>query len=47
MKGTARAYYGSHCDGAFFNQGQVCISLQRIYVMESMVEEFLIRLKEK
>lgn len=33
--------------GAFSNQGQVCISLQRIYVMESMVEEFLIRLKEK
>lgn len=33
--------------GAFSNQGQVCISLQRIYVMESMVEEFLTRLKEK
>lgn len=29
--------------GAFSNQGQVCISLQRIYVMESLKEEFLTR----
>ena len=29
--------------GAFSNQGQVCISLQRIYVMESLKEEFLSR----
>ncbi|WP_249664064.1 aldehyde dehydrogenase family protein, partial [Lysinibacillus sp. D4B1_S16] len=30
--------------GAFSNQGQVCISLQRIYVMESIVNEFLDKL---
>jgi len=33
--------------GAFSNQGQVCISLQRIYVMESMIHEFLSLLKVK
>ncbi|MEB7453462.1 aldehyde dehydrogenase family protein [Lysinibacillus sphaericus] len=33
--------------GAFSNQGQVCISLQRIYVMESMVNEFLDKLSAK
>ena len=27
--------------GAFSNQGQVCISLQRIYVMESIFDEFV------
>lgn len=32
--------------GAFSNQGQVCISLQRIYIMESLMEEFLGRFKE-
>ncbi|MDN3450635.1 aldehyde dehydrogenase family protein [Planococcus sp. APC 3906] len=29
--------------GAFSNQGQVCISLQRIYIMESLMEDFLAR----
>ncbi|MGO1059607.1 aldehyde dehydrogenase family protein [Planococcus sp. FY231025] len=29
--------------GAFSNQGQVCISLQRIYIMESLMKEFLTR----
>lgn len=33
--------------GAFSNQGQVCISLQRIYVMESIVNEFLDKLSAK
>lgn len=33
--------------GAFSNQGQVCISLQRIYVMESIVNEFLDKLRAK
>lgn len=33
--------------GAFSNQGQVCISLQRIYVMESMLKEFLEKLSAK
>ncbi|ANU24163.1 aldehyde dehydrogenase family protein [Planococcus donghaensis] len=32
--------------GSFSNQGQVCISLQRIYIMESLIEEFLTRFKE-
>lgn len=32
--------------GAFSNQGQVCISLQRIYVMESLFDEFLDKFKE-
>ncbi|WP_342545470.1 aldehyde dehydrogenase family protein [Lysinibacillus sp. FSL K6-4013] len=27
--------------GAFSNQGQVCISLQRIYVMQELMEEFI------
>lgn len=27
--------------GAFSNQGQVCISLQRVYVMDSLYDEFL------
>lgn len=31
--------------GAFSNQGQVCISLQRIYIMESLMEDFLTRFK--
>ncbi|KYG58376.1 aldehyde dehydrogenase family protein [Planococcus maritimus] len=29
--------------GAFSNQGQVCISLQRIYIMENVMDEFLSR----
>lgn len=29
--------------GAFSNQGQVCISLQRIYIMDSLMEDFLAR----
>ena len=29
--------------GAFSNQGQVCISLQRIYIIESLMEKFLAR----
>lgn len=33
--------------GAFSNQGQVCISLQRIYVMESMLQAFLEKLSAK
>ncbi|MGE7111671.1 aldehyde dehydrogenase family protein [Lysinibacillus sp. NPDC047702] len=33
--------------GAFSNQGQVCISLQRIYVMDSMLNEFLEKLSAK
>jgi len=33
--------------GAFSNQGQICISLQRIYVHESVAEEFLQKFKEK
>ena len=32
--------------GAFSNQGQVCISLQRIYVMENLLEEFLSKFKD-
>ena len=32
--------------GAFSNQGQVCISVQRIYVMESLLEEFLSKFKD-
>lgn len=32
--------------GAFSNQGQVCISLQRIYVMESMFEIFVKKFKQ-
>lgn len=32
--------------GAFSNQGQVCISLQRIYVMENLFEEFLGKFKK-
>ncbi|KIL51799.1 aldehyde dehydrogenase family protein [Jeotgalibacillus soli] len=31
--------------GAFSNQGQVCISLQRIYIMENLMEDFLSRFK--
>jgi len=31
--------------GAFSNQGQVCISLQRIYVMETIVAEFVGKFK--
>ncbi len=31
--------------GAFSNQGQVCISLQRIYIMDSLMDEFLSRFK--
>ena len=33
--------------GAFSNQGQVCISLQRIYVKENMMNVFLEKLKAK
>ena len=33
--------------GAFSNQGQVCISLQRIYVMESQYDEFVALFTEK
>lgn len=33
--------------GAFSNQGQVCISLQRIYVMDELAEEFLSKFVEK
>lgn len=32
--------------GAFSNQGQVCISLQRIYVKETILVEFLTKFKE-
>lgn len=32
--------------GAFSNQGQVCISLQRIYVMESIMEDFIVKCKK-
>ncbi|MCG7336052.1 aldehyde dehydrogenase family protein [Sporosarcina sp. ACRSM] len=32
--------------GAFSNQGQVCISLQRIYVHENLVEAFTAKFKE-
>lgn len=31
--------------GAFSNQGQVCISLQRIYIMKNVMEDFLARFK--
>ncbi|GKV65214.1 MULTISPECIES: aldehyde dehydrogenase family protein [unclassified Sporosarcina] len=31
--------------GAFSNQGQVCISLQRVYVMESVYDEFIEKMK--
>ncbi|ANU16424.1 aldehyde dehydrogenase [Planococcus maritimus] len=31
--------------GAFSNQGQVCISLQRIYIMDSLMDDFLSRFK--
>lgn len=31
--------------GAFSNQGQVCISLQRIYIIESLFKDFLERFK--
>lgn len=31
--------------GAFSNQGQVCISLQRIYIMHSLMDDFLSRFK--
>lgn len=31
--------------GAFSNQGQVCISLQRIYVMENLFDEFIGKFK--
>ncbi|KOO51550.1 aldehyde dehydrogenase family protein [Viridibacillus arvi] len=33
--------------GAFSNQGQVCISLQRIYVIDELAEEFLSKFVEK
>jgi len=33
--------------GAFSNQGQVCISLQRIYVKDKIIDEFLEQLKAK
>ncbi len=33
--------------GAFSNQGQVCISLQRIYVMENVIDPFLEQLTAK
>jgi len=33
--------------GAFINSGQVCISLQRIYVNEDIYDEFAIALKEQ
>lgn len=33
--------------GAFSNQGQVCISLQRIYVHENMLEDFKAKFKEE
>lgn len=33
--------------GAFSNQGQVCISLQRIYVLEELAEEFSSKFVEK
>lgn len=33
--------------GAFSNQGQVCISLQRIYVMENVIDHFLEQLIAK
>ncbi|MFJ7839377.1 aldehyde dehydrogenase family protein [Lysinibacillus sphaericus] len=33
--------------GAFSNQGQVCISLQRIYVMDNVLDSFLKQLTEK
>lgn len=32
--------------GAFSNQGQVCISLQRIYIHESLLETFIVKFKE-
>lgn len=31
--------------GAFSNQGQVCISLQRIYIVKEQMEEFLVQYK--
>lgn len=33
--------------GAFSNQGQVCISVQRIYVQENMIEDFKKKFKEE
>lgn len=33
--------------GAFSNQGQVCISLQRIYVMENVMDQFLEQITAK
>lgn len=33
--------------GAFSNQGQVCISVQRIYVQENMLEDFKKKFKEE
>lgn len=32
--------------GAFANQGQVCISVQRIYVMDSLLDSFLTKFKD-
>ncbi|WP_413378082.1 aldehyde dehydrogenase family protein [Alkalihalobacillus sp. 1P02AB] len=33
--------------GAFSNQGQVCISLQRIYIMENLLNEFMEKFKSE
>jgi len=33
--------------GAFFNNGQVCVSTERVYVVESVAEEFTRRVLEK
>ena len=32
--------------GAFSNQGQVCISLQRVFVHEEKYEEFIVKFAE-
>lgn len=42
QKAAARCTFG-----AFINSGQVCISLQRIYVNESIYEEFAIAMKSE
>ncbi len=34
------------CFGAFFNTGQVCMSLERVYVMDDVADEFIARCVE-
>ncbi|MEA2048809.1 MAG: aldehyde dehydrogenase family protein [Campylobacterota bacterium] len=42
------AYAAARCAfGAFYNSGQVCISLQRIYVHESVYDDFAKRMAEE